>query len=90
MCASRGACRSTSRAYVDAIVEVFNLFNRTNFTQVNSTWGPGAYPDNPLPTFGQFTAAAHRARSSSRRRSASDAASRVQAFVMSCCAASIV
>ena len=46
-----------SRAYLDAMVEVFNLFNRTNFTQVNTTWGPGAYPDRPLPTFGQFTAA---------------------------------
>ena len=46
-----------TRARVDAFVEIFNLFNRTNFTQVNSTWGPGAYPDNPLPTFGQFTGA---------------------------------
>jgi hypothetical protein len=46
-----------SRVYADAIFEVFNLFNRTNFTQVNATWGGGAYPDNPLPTYGQFTAA---------------------------------
>ena len=48
----------TARARVDALIEVFNLFNRTNFTQVNRTWGPGAYPDNPLPTFGQFVEAA--------------------------------
>ena len=45
----------TARARVDALIEVFNLFNRTNFTQVNRTWGPGAYPDDPLPPFGQFT-----------------------------------
>ena len=47
----------TSRARVDAFVEIFNLFNSTNFSQVNRTWGPGAYPTNPLPTFGQYTEA---------------------------------
>ena len=39
---------------MDAILEVFNLFNRTNFTDVNNIFGTGAYPANPLPTFGQF------------------------------------
>lgn len=41
----------------EAILDVFNLFNRTNFTDVNGVFGPGAYPQQPLPTFGQFTQA---------------------------------
>jgi hypothetical protein len=41
----------------EAIVEVFNLFNRTNFVDVNNVFGAGAYPAQPLPTFGQFTQA---------------------------------
>lgn len=47
-----------SRAGVIGIVEVFNLFNRTNFTEINNIFGTGAYPSSPLPTFGQFTQAA--------------------------------
>jgi hypothetical protein len=39
---------------VDAIVEVFNLFNRANFTEVNNIFGTGTYPTTPLPTYGQF------------------------------------
>jgi hypothetical protein len=39
----------------EGIFEVFNLFNRTNFTDVNNVFGAGAYPSQPLPTFGQFT-----------------------------------
>jgi hypothetical protein len=46
------------RMSVDAIFEVFNLFNRSNFAQVNNIFGTGAYPTTPLPTFGQFTQAA--------------------------------
>jgi hypothetical protein len=42
---------------VEAIGEVFNLLNRTNFTDVNNVFGGGAYPADPLPTFGQFTQA---------------------------------
>jgi Carboxypeptidase regulatory-like domain len=42
------------RARLEAIFEVFNLFNRTNFSDVNNVFGPGAYPSNPLPGFGQF------------------------------------
>jgi hypothetical protein len=42
------------RGSVDAIFEVFNLFNRANFTDVNNIFGVDAYPSNPLPTFGQF------------------------------------
>lgn len=39
---------------VDGIFEVFNLFNRANFTELNNVFGTGAYPANALPTFGQF------------------------------------
>ena len=46
------------RSAVDGLFEVFNLFNRTNYTEVNNMFGPGAYPSSPLPTFGQFTQAA--------------------------------
>jgi hypothetical protein len=42
---------------LDLMVEMFNLFNRTNFTNINATFGPGAYPSEPLPTFGQFVRA---------------------------------
>jgi hypothetical protein len=34
---------------------VFNLFNRTNYTDINNVFGPGAFPNQPLPTYGQFT-----------------------------------
>jgi hypothetical protein len=43
---------------VEAIFEVFNLFNRTNFTEANPVFGAGPYPANPLPAFGQFEKAA--------------------------------
>ena len=46
------------RARLAAIFEVFNLFNRANFTDINNVFGPGAYPSNPLPAFGQFLQAA--------------------------------
>jgi Carboxypeptidase regulatory-like domain len=42
------------RASIDAIVDVFNLFNRANFTDVNNIFGVGAYPTNASATFGQF------------------------------------
>jgi hypothetical protein len=42
------------RRTLDAIAEVFNLFNRTNFTDINNIFGTGAYPTSPLPTYGQF------------------------------------
>jgi hypothetical protein len=41
---------------LDALVEGFNLTNRANVVSVNSNFGPGAYPTNPSPTFGQVTA----------------------------------
>jgi hypothetical protein len=43
---------------IDGIFEVFNLFNRANYTAVNNIFGTGAYPNQPLSTFGQFTQAA--------------------------------
>jgi hypothetical protein len=42
------------RARADALVEIFNLFNRANFTEINGIFGTGAFPDAPLPTFGLF------------------------------------
>ena len=46
------------RARLDLMVDVFNLLNRTNYADVDRIFGPGPYPDNPKPTYGQFTAAA--------------------------------
>jgi hypothetical protein len=46
------------RRSIDAIIEVFNLFNRASFTDVNSIFGIGAYPQAPAPTYGQFQKAA--------------------------------
>jgi hypothetical protein len=41
---------------MEALAEVFNLTNRANPLTRNTTFGPGAYPSNPLPSFGQITA----------------------------------
>ncbi|PWT80391.1 MAG: hypothetical protein C5B57_12340 [Blastocatellia bacterium] len=46
------------RRTIDAIFEVFNVFNKANMTDINNIFGVGAYPTNPLPTFGQFQQAA--------------------------------
>jgi hypothetical protein len=46
------------RMSIDGIFEVFNLFNRSNFTSVNNVFGTGSYPASPATTFGQFTQAA--------------------------------
>lgn len=45
------------RVKVDGIFEVFNLFNRTNYTDINNVFGTGAFPGSPSPTYGQFTQA---------------------------------
>jgi hypothetical protein len=42
---------------LEALFEIFNLLNRTNFSDVNNVFGTSAYPAGPLPTFGQFTQA---------------------------------
>jgi hypothetical protein len=44
------------RAKLEALAEVFNLTNRENVVAMNGNFGPGAYPTNPSPTFGQTTA----------------------------------
>ena len=49
---------SRSGIAVEPIFEVFNLFNRANFIDVNNVFGTGAYPSAPLPTYGQFVRAA--------------------------------
>lgn len=33
---------------IEAIFEVFNLFNRANFSEINNIFGTGAFPSNPL------------------------------------------
>ena len=45
------------RTNVEGIFEIFNLFNRTNYTAINNVWGIVAYPSAPLPTYGKFTQA---------------------------------
>ena len=45
-----------SRLRIEAIAEGFNLTNRANVVSVNSNFGAGAYPANPLPAFGEPTA----------------------------------
>jgi hypothetical protein len=45
-----------SRARVEAAVEAFNVTNRRNVITRNGNFGSGAYPAQPLPSFGQVTA----------------------------------
>jgi hypothetical protein len=48
---------------LEGLVEAFNLFNRTNFSEVNNVFGRGAFPDDPQrdalgrATYGTFTQA---------------------------------
>jgi hypothetical protein len=46
--------RLSTRSSMDGMFEVFNLLNRTNFSEINNVFGTAAYPTNPLPTYGQF------------------------------------
>jgi len=41
---------------IEGLVEGFNVTNRVNNLTRNATFGPGAYPTNPLSTFNQITA----------------------------------
>jgi hypothetical protein len=50
------AFRLGDRLELEALAEVFNLTNHENVLTRNTNFGPGAYPTNPLPTFGQITA----------------------------------
>jgi hypothetical protein len=45
-----------ARTRVEAAVEALNVTNRRNDLTRNGNFGSGAYPDNPLPSFGQVTA----------------------------------
>jgi hypothetical protein len=42
---------------LELMFDVFNLFNRTNYTDANGVFGAGPYPTAPAPTFGQYTQA---------------------------------
>jgi hypothetical protein len=47
------------RTGLEAIVDVFNAFNRANFFEDTNQssfaiFGPGAFPSNPLPTYGKY------------------------------------
>ncbi|MBV9083198.1 MAG: TonB-dependent receptor [Acidobacteriaceae bacterium] len=46
----------TERLRMQAIAEAFNTLNHRNNLIPNGTFGPGLYPINPLPSFGQATA----------------------------------
>ncbi len=50
------AFRISNGVKVEGLVEAFNLTDRVNNLTRNTTWGPGAYPTNPLATFNQITA----------------------------------
>jgi hypothetical protein len=48
------------RASFEAILDAFNVFNRVNFYEDTNQssftiFGAGAYPSNPLPTYGRYT-----------------------------------
>jgi Carboxypeptidase regulatory-like domain/TonB dependent receptor/TonB-dependent Receptor Plug Domain len=55
--------RLGGEVFLEPIVEVFNLLNRTNYSDVNNIFGTGAYPDSPARdaqgrvTYGTFTQA---------------------------------
>jgi Carboxypeptidase regulatory-like domain/TonB-dependent Receptor Plug Domain len=42
----------------DAMLDCFNVTNHVNYIAINNIFGTGAYPTNPAPTYGQYTAAA--------------------------------
>jgi hypothetical protein len=48
----------TERLRLEAMAESFNTLNHTNGVTLNGTFGSGAYPTNPLPTFKQITSVA--------------------------------
>ena len=39
---------------IEGMIDVFNLFDRVNYTEINNIFGPGAFPNNPLPTYGLY------------------------------------
>ena len=49
--------RTGGRSTLSLTLDVLNVFNVTNFTDINRVFGTGAYPSQPLPAYGQFTQA---------------------------------
>ena len=50
-----------TRGTLDAMLEIFNLLNRANFIEDTNQssfviFGTGAFPSNPLPSYGKYTA----------------------------------
>ncbi len=43
-----------STASFDLIAEAFNLFDRTNFREINNIFGTGAFPASPLLLYGHY------------------------------------
>jgi hypothetical protein len=50
------AFRIAGGVRVQGLIEAFNLTNRVNNLNRNTTFGPGAYPTSPLANFNQITA----------------------------------
>jgi carboxypeptidase family protein/TonB-dependent receptor-like protein len=49
----RFAFGSSGMAF-EAIIDAFNLLDRTNYTEINNIFGRGAFPSAPLPTYGVY------------------------------------
>lgn len=47
----------SGRRSLDLMLEMFNLFNHTNYTAANAVFGRRSYPDEPQTGFGLFTKA---------------------------------
>ena len=41
---------------IEGLIEAFNLTDRVNPITRNTTFGPGSYPSNPVPSFNTVTA----------------------------------
>src|SRR4029450_4754713 len=50
------AFRLGGNVTVEGLVEAFNLTDRVNNLTRNNTFGPGAYPTNPVSSFNTITA----------------------------------
>jgi len=48
--------RLSGTARLEGLVETFNLTDRVNPITRNTTFGPGSYPSNPVPSFNTVTA----------------------------------
>jgi hypothetical protein len=48
--------RLAANSRIEGMVEAFNLTDRVNPLTRNTTFGPGSYPSNPLPSFDTVTA----------------------------------